>query len=74
MGQGDGTDEPFTRHPAFDHLIRENQAWLAERGRTIIGSGCFRSGPLSGSVHTDFGPEDQDKEANQDYVVAWLPR
>ena len=73
MGQGDGTNERFTRHPAFDRLIRENQAWLAERGRMIVGSGCFRSGPLSGSVHTDFGPKDQDKEANQDYVVAWLP-
>ena len=28
---------------------------------------------MSGSVHTDFGPEDQDKDANQDYAVAWLP-
>ena len=67
------TDEPFTWPPAFDHLIRESQAWLAERGKTIIGSGCFRSGQLSGSVHTDFGPEDQDKDANQDYALAWLP-
>ena len=73
MSQDADTDEPFTRPPAFDRLIRENQAWLAERGETIIGSGCFRSGQLSGSVHTDFGPEDQDKEANQDYAVAWLP-
>ena len=62
------------RPPAFDDLIREHQAWLAERGETIVGSGCFRSGQFSGSVHTDFGPEDQDKDANQDYAVAWLPR
>jgi hypothetical protein len=73
MGQDADSDEPFTWPPAFDHLIRGNQAWLAERGETIIGSGCFRSGQLSGSVHTDFGPEDQDKEVNQDYAVAWLP-
>jgi hypothetical protein len=73
MGQSADTDEPFTWPPAFDHLIRGNQAWLDERGETIIGSGCFRSGQLSGSVHTDFGPEDQDKETNQDYAVAWLP-
>ncbi|MCX5647471.1 MAG: protein phosphatase 2C domain-containing protein [Phycisphaerae bacterium] len=73
MSQDAATDEPFTWPPAFDHLIRGNQAWLAERGETIIGSGHFRSGQLSGSVHTDFGPEDQDKDANQDYAMAWLP-
>ena len=47
--------------------------WLAERGETIVGSGCFRAGQVSGSIHTDFGPEDQDKDANQDYALAWLP-
>jgi serine/threonine protein phosphatase PrpC len=73
MSQVADSDEPAALPPAFDRLIRESQAWLAQRGETIIGSGCFRSGPLSGSVHTDFGPEDQDKEANQDYAVAWLP-
>jgi hypothetical protein len=73
MSQGADTDEPFTWPPAFDHLIRGNQAWMAERGETIVGSGCFRSGPLCGSVHTDFGPDDQDKDANQDYALAWLP-
>ena len=73
MTQTAATDESFKGLPAFDDLIRGNQAWLAERGTTIIGSGCFRSGQLSGSVHTDFGPEDQDKDANQDYAVVWLP-
>jgi serine/threonine protein phosphatase PrpC len=73
MTQAANTDGPSTWPRAFDHVVRESQAWLAERGKTIIGSGCFRSGQLSGSVHTDFGPEDQDKEANQDYAIAWLP-
>jgi hypothetical protein len=73
MGRDADIDEPSTWPPAFDHLICGSQAWLAERGKTIIGSGQFRSGPLSGSVHTDFGPEEQDKEANQDYALAWLP-
>jgi hypothetical protein len=67
------TDEPLMFPAAFERVIRESQAWLAERGETIVGSGCFRSGNLSGSVHSDFGPEDQDKEANQDYALAWLP-
>jgi hypothetical protein len=67
------SDEPLTYPAAFERVIRESQAWLAERGETIVGSGCFRSGTLSGSVHSDFGPEDQDKEANQDYALAWLP-
>ena len=77
MNQPAETDEPLEPivwPPAFDGLIRGAQAWLAERGETIVGSGCFRSGRLSGSIHTDFGPEDQDKDANQDYAVAWLPR
>jgi serine/threonine protein phosphatase PrpC len=67
------TDENLTFPAAFERVIRESQAWLAERGETIVGSGCFRSGTLSGSVHSDFGPEDQDKEANQDYALAWVP-
>jgi hypothetical protein len=67
-------DAPSTGRPEFDHLIREGQAWLAERGETIVGSGSFHAGRMSGSVHTDFGPKDQDKTANQDYVLAWRPR
>jgi hypothetical protein len=73
MSQGADSNEPFTWPPAFDPLIRGNQGWLAERGDMIVGSGCFRLGQLSGSVHSDFGPEDQDKDANQDYALAWLP-
>jgi hypothetical protein len=70
----DETDQPVTWPPAFGDVIVGSRAWLAERGDIIIGSGCFRSEQLSGSLHTDFGPEDQDKDVNQDYVLAWLPR
>jgi hypothetical protein len=73
MSQGAEADLPSTGHPEFDLLLRENRAWLAARGRLIVGSGCFRAGPLSGSVHCDFGPPDQDKATNQDYALAWWP-
>jgi hypothetical protein len=76
MGQAAGIDESdqsIAWPPAFGKLIVGSQAWLAERGDTILGSGCVRSRQLSGSLHSDFGPEDQDKDANQDYALAWLP-
>jgi hypothetical protein len=76
MSQAADTDDPIKPDdlPAeFDDVIRESQTWLAERGETIVGSGRFCSEELSGSVHSDFGPEEQDKDANQDYAVAWLP-
>jgi hypothetical protein len=76
MSQAADTDAPIEpgNWPAeFDGVVRDCQAWLAERGETIVGSGCFRSQQLSGSLHTDFGPEEQDKDANQDYALAWLP-
>ena len=76
MSQAADTDEPIeppVPPPAFDQLIRGSQAWLAERGEMIVGSGCFRSEKLAGSIHTDFGPLDQDKDVNQDYALAWLP-
>ena len=43
------------------------------------GSVCAESGELSWprghlSIHTDFGPVDQDKDTNQDFVVAWVPK
>jgi hypothetical protein len=73
MSQAADNDEPVTWPPALDRLIRTTHAWLEERGNTVIGSGCFQSPQFAGSVHTDFGPDDQDKDANQDYAVAWLP-
>ena len=73
MSQGERADLPVVGHPEFDLLLRENQAWLAERGEMIAGSGSFRSGPFFGAIHSDFGPADQDKTTNQDYVMAWWP-
>jgi len=46
-------------------------AWLRERGETIVGSGCVRSGGTTVAVHSDYGPEGQDKETNQDYALLW---
>jgi len=57
----------------FDRAIRRHEAYLAQRGETIVGSGSFHCEGLSASVHSDFGPKDQDKVANQDYVLAWRP-
>ena len=30
-------------------------------------------GAAIGSIHSDFGPADQDKPTNQDYAFAWRP-
>ena len=73
MSQGEKTDLPYIGHPEFDLLLRESQAWLAERGEMVVGSGSFESGRLAGAIHSDFGPADQDKETNQDYALAWWP-
>ena len=73
MSQGAEADLPSTGHAEFDLLLRESRAWLAERGEMVVGSGCFRSGRISGSIHSDFGPADQDKATNQDYALAWWP-
>ncbi len=47
---------------------------VGRAGRNNRWFGLLPVGRLVGSVHTDFGPEDQDKDANQDYAVVWLPR
>jgi serine/threonine protein phosphatase PrpC len=66
-------DAPLTGYADFDRLIRRQQDYLTARGSMIVGSGCVRSLGLSASFHTDFGPKDQDKISNQDYVLAWQP-
>jgi hypothetical protein len=66
-------DLPFIGQPEFDLLLRKGQAWLAARGEMVVGSGPFTAGRFSGSLHSDFGPADQDKETNQDYALAWWP-
>lgn len=59
----------------FDPLVQAKlgtlHAWLGERGETIVGSGCIRSGRTTVVLHTDYGPEGQDKETNQDYGLLW---
>ena len=73
MSQGAKADLPLIGHPEFDLLLRESQAWLAKRGEMVVGSGSFQSGRISGAIHSDFGPPDQDKATNQDYALAWWP-
>jgi Protein phosphatase 2C len=46
--------------------------WLRQAGELVVRTGCLQSGSTSLSMHTDFGPVGQDKEANQDYALAWL--
>lgn len=57
----------------LERTLASHRDWLGERGQLLVGSGCFRVGPWTGAVHTDFGPLDQDKTTNQDYVLAWWP-
>jgi serine/threonine protein phosphatase PrpC len=73
MSGGTLADPPTTGLPGIDLAMREGRNWLAERGELVVGSGCFRAGPFSGSIHCDFGPQTQDKNANQDYALAWWP-
>jgi hypothetical protein len=72
MGRSEAKPRP-SGLPAVDQVVRDCRTWLAERGELVIGSGCFRAGPYSGSIHCDFGPPTQDKNANQDYALAWWP-
>lgn len=46
---------------------------LKRPGSVITGTGAFnlKNGMLA--VHTDFGPAGQDKDENQDFVLAWKP-
>lgn len=46
---------------------------LRSRGHVIAGTGArnWKAGMLA--IHTDFGPAGQDKEENQDFVLAWTP-
>jgi hypothetical protein len=73
MGRAAEDELPSTGSAVYDRLVNEHRAWLAEPGETIVGSGCFRSGSVLGSLHCDFGPPGQDKRVNQDYALAWLP-
>lgn len=73
MSEGAAADAPSIGYPHFDDIIRESQTWLAERGQLVVGSGCLQSDRLTVALHTDYGPEGQDKASNQDYALAWCP-
>jgi protein phosphatase 2C-like protein len=47
-------------------------AWLDDRGEKVVGSGRIHCAETEVSVHTDYGPEGQDKETNQDYALLWM--
>lgn len=57
----------------FRRILDECDGHLSERGNLRVASGTL---PWSGgllAIHSDFGPPEQDKDANQDYVTAWSP-
>ncbi len=59
---------------ALERTLASHHDWLGKQGQLLERSGCFRVGPWTGAIHTDFGPPDQDKTTNQDYALAWWPR
>jgi hypothetical protein len=73
MSGGMQDEPPASGSPDVDRVVRECRTWLAECGELIVGSGGFRAGPFSGSIHCDFGPPTQDKSTNQDYALVWRP-
>ena len=54
-------------------LIAEHSLLLRESGRVVVRSGTIASGPFEISLHTDYGPPDQEKPTNQDFTLAWCP-
>jgi serine/threonine protein phosphatase PrpC len=73
MSRGSEAEAPTTGSSGVDRVVSECRWRLAERGELVVCTGCFRAGPLAGSIHCDFGPLTQDKNANQDYALAWCP-
>ncbi len=43
-------------------------------GSLCVGSGCLKASHRRVWVHSEFGPAAQDKDTNQDYVIAWQDR
>ena len=50
-----------------ERVVREKLRQLKRRGMVLEKSGCLP--PLCVHIHTDYGPLDQEKERNQDYVM-----
>jgi hypothetical protein len=64
-----------------DKLIERfsHQVGLAREKVQAVGALCVKSGCLEGTcrrswVHSEFGPAVQEKDTNQDYVIAWKDR
>lgn len=51
--------------------VLEFEQELTAQGEICVGSGSIDSEPLSVSLHTSFGPPEQDKDCNQDFVIGW---
>jgi serine/threonine protein phosphatase PrpC len=53
-------------------LLETQRTWLDRSGRTIVQSGAAQVGSMHVSLHSDYGPPEQDKgPENQDYALAW---
>lgn len=52
-------------------LRRESQESLATTGNVCARSGVLTWSGGSLAIHTDFGPDEQDKDTNQDFALAW---
>lgn len=46
---------------------------LRTTGKVAVGSGDLRWNCGSLAIHSEFGPAGQDKDTNQDFVLAWTP-
>ncbi|MDA7979475.1 MAG: protein phosphatase 2C domain-containing protein [Pirellulales bacterium] len=55
----------------LEALRRESQDSLATTGNVCARSGVLAWSDGSLAIHTDFGPEGQDKDTNQDFALAW---
>ncbi len=56
----------------LDQLISAHADWLRQEGHPVVLSGAFAAPPYRGSVHSCFGPADQDKcPENQDFALVW---
>jgi hypothetical protein len=56
-------------------FVEPHRDWLSQRGHTIVQSGAAEVGGFQISLHSDYGPPDQDKgPENQDFALAWYDR
>jgi hypothetical protein len=57
----------------IEHALTESTEQLTARGICQCGSSRLQWPEGAIAIHTSFGPAEQDKETNQDFVVAWVP-